>query len=500
MVFFEDMFALKRVVLHILPRVNPSFVRDGINFNRCPILVYIPSLSVKYHINALKTLRKIITRNKFKIHKEKMTSKNSPGTLNSNEAVLTTEELVRRQGFPIETHEVVTPDGYILCLHRIPRSEASVILLWHGLMMSSESWVCNPNRKLVLAFELYEKGYDIWLGNTRGNKHSYKHVKMNTNQKEYWDYSIDESAKYDLPSSVDYILSHTKAKTLSYIAFSQGTAQAFAALSRNSDLNNKINILIALAPAAVPSNFSRNLPATIVNSSPESLFLLFGKKSFLSVIDYMKHRLSSTTYANFISKTLYYLFGWKSEQIEDKSVLFNYIYSSGSVKQVVHWLQIIRRSRFQEFEHASLVSKNHIPPEYDISNIIVPVALFYGKQDRIVKIDWFLSKLRYPVLSIGFEKYEHICFLWARDINVTVYPSIFLLLQKYNPSPEIKSYSYPGFSSPPDIFSPFSQQLFMTPTANSVDPDKYNRPPSLNSSSSSQNSTTPAMQFSQIQS
>jgi hypothetical protein len=48
-------------------------------------------------------------------------------------------------------------------------------------------------------------------------------------------------------------LETTGAPNLTYIGFSQGTAQAFAGLSINPALNEKINLFIALAPATTPS-------------------------------------------------------------------------------------------------------------------------------------------------------------------------------------------------------------------------------------------------------
>lgn len=73
--------------------------------------------------------------------------------------------------------------------------------------------------------------------------------------------SIDDFAWHDIPDSIQYVLDLTKAPALSYIGFSQGTAQAFAALSIHPQLNKKINVFIALAPALSPAG----LAATIVD-------------------------------------------------------------------------------------------------------------------------------------------------------------------------------------------------------------------------------------------
>lgn len=55
--------------------------------------------------------------------------------------------------------------------------------------------------------------------------------------------------KYDLPAQIEYVLRFTNSKDLTYIAHSQGTTQAFAGFSKNQELQSKVNLFIALAPA-----------------------------------------------------------------------------------------------------------------------------------------------------------------------------------------------------------------------------------------------------------
>ena len=60
-------------------------------------------------------------------------------------------DLVNARGFKIERHEVMTQDGYVLGLYRIPgtsdgsqdNSQNAPLLFMHGVADSSDCWVVN---------------------------------------------------------------------------------------------------------------------------------------------------------------------------------------------------------------------------------------------------------------------------------------------------------------------------------------------------------------------
>ena len=79
--------------------------------------------------------------------------------------------------------------------------------------------------------------------------------------------SIDDFAWHDIPDSINHILQVTKSKKLSYIGFSQGTAQAFAALSIHPELNEKVNVFIALAPAMSPPGLAAPIVDALMKAS-----------------------------------------------------------------------------------------------------------------------------------------------------------------------------------------------------------------------------------------
>jgi hypothetical protein len=71
-------------------------------------------------------------------------------------------QLILEKGCPAESHDVVTADGYILTMHRIPRPGAPAVLLQHGLLDASETWVIN-RRDNSLGFLLYDAGFDVFM-------------------------------------------------------------------------------------------------------------------------------------------------------------------------------------------------------------------------------------------------------------------------------------------------------------------------------------------------
>ena len=72
-------------------------------------------------------------------------------------------------------------------------------------MTNSELFVLGTNKYKTLPYLLVDLGYEVWLGNNRGNKYSRKHLKLSASDPKFWDFSLDEYSYYDIPDSLTYI-------------------------------------------------------------------------------------------------------------------------------------------------------------------------------------------------------------------------------------------------------------------------------------------------------
>lgn len=372
------------------------------------------------------------------------------------------QELCAIHGYTHEEHVVMTKDGYLLGLHRLPSKKGHrksnpgtstgkpVVYLHHGLLMNSEVWVCLTDAERSLPFVLVEAGFDVWLGNNRGNKYSKKSIHSSPNRTAFWDFSIDDFAWHDIPDSIQYILDATKAPSLSYVGFSQGTAQAFAALSIHPQLNEKVNVFIALAPAMSPAGLAAPIVDGLMKSSPTLLFLFFGRKSILSSAATWQQILYPPIFTKVIETALAFLFDWHSANISpaQKLAAYGHLYSTASVKSVVHWFQIMRNATFQMYDdslsmssispiRSSSSNSSHRPVRFPTRNIVTPIVLIWGDRDSLVDISALQNALPDHTVAKRLSGYEHVDILWGKDVHRDVIPEVLRALERHCRNPDM---------------------------------------------------------------
>jgi lysosomal acid lipase/cholesteryl ester hydrolase len=55
-------------------------------------------------------------------------------------------------------------------------------------MDTADAWIMDHPDESP-AFVLAREGYDVWLGNNRGNRYSRKHETMSPSEEAFWDFS-----------------------------------------------------------------------------------------------------------------------------------------------------------------------------------------------------------------------------------------------------------------------------------------------------------------------
>ncbi|XP_075698771.1 lysosomal acid lipase/cholesteryl ester hydrolase-like [Rhinoderma darwinii] len=364
------------------------------------------------------------------------------------EAYLTVTQLISYRGYPSEEYEVVTDDGYILSVNRIPhgikphsREPKPVVLLQHGLLGDASNWITNFEYN-SLGFILADAGYDVWLGNSRGNTWSQKHKTLSPTDIKFWAFSYDEMAKKDLPAVIDFILQKTGQKQLYYIAHSQGTTIGFIAFSTIPQLAKKIKMFFGLAPVATvqhplgPIAAARLIPTCLIKT-------FFGDKIFMPqsrIIKYLsRHFCNHSVLDNLCGNMFFLLCGFNSNNLNMTRVhvYTSYCPAGTSVQNMRHWLQAINNGKLQAFDWGYEGNMKHYnqstPPLYNVTNMNVPTALWSGGHDWLadqLDIASLLPKLRNLVYHKQIPKWEHLDFIWGLDAPQCMYNKILELLEK----------------------------------------------------------------------
>lgn len=165
-------------------------------------------------------------------------------------------------------------------------SGKKTVYLQHGLIDSADTFVMNDEHKAP-AFILANKGYDVWLGNIRGNR--YSNAALSPQKRDYWEFTFDELAKFDLPAAFSYIANKTGQK-INYIGHSQGTLIMFIALSmKYKNVQENLANFIALGPIVYINDMDSPLLNRLMNTKTFEI---------LNVKNYQYFRKLETKYSS----------------------------------------------------------------------------------------------------------------------------------------------------------------------------------------------------------
>ncbi|NXU97893.1 LICH hydrolase, partial [Cettia cetti] len=359
-------------------------------------------------------------------------------------------EMISFWGYPSEEYDVVTEDGYILQLNRIPHGRGNVgcqgvrpvALLQHGLLAEGSSWFTNlPNSSL--GFILADAGYDVWVGNSRGNTWSRRHQVLTPNQDEFWAFSFDEMAKYDLPAMINFIEQKTGQKQLYYIGHSQGTTIGFIAFSTMPKLAQKIKVFFALSPVTTVV-FSRSLFRKLAVFSDYGLKELFGTREFLPHTALGEMIFSRFCVCSKVCKhilTLIFGFNWKNTNMSRFDVYMGHTPAGSSVQNIIHWLQqfLLQGTQFSASQQPLLFGFTFPSPQtgapfYNVRDMEVPTAIWNAGQDCLADprdTALLLPQVRNLVHHKLIPHWNHLDFVLGLDATEVLYREILDIMKKH---------------------------------------------------------------------
>ncbi|CAH0715865.1 unnamed protein product, partial [Brenthis ino] len=343
--------------------------------------------------------------------------------------------LATKHGLPPIEYKVITEDHYILTLYRLPGTSRYPVLLMHGISDSSDTFLLREETSLGIT--LARDGYDVWFGNSRGNRYSREHVYLNPDKNDtYWDFSFHEMGYYDLPAIIDIILNETGAPSVTAIGHSQGNTIFYVLGSTRREYNSKINVMIALAPISYLHHSIIVSPLIPISPVIEAIVNELKINEFLgdnSVITRILRRVCPVPvigYAVCILGIMFPISGYDPAELGESFVpIFGEHFPTGtSAKDFLHFLQVGKNKKFARYDYGTQMNQavynSTNPPIYDLEKVTMPIALLAGKNDFLSSLE-DVAILRKQLPNVVYylvnprSQMNHLDYIWVVAALIT---------------------------------------------------------------------------------
>lgn len=364
--------------------------------------------------------------------------------------------MARKYGYEAEEHTFTTSDGYILELHRIPGGPLSpsapgkpVAFVMHGMLSSSADFVLmGPH--IGLAYMLADHGYDVWMGNARGNRYSGTHVRLNPRFATYWQFSWHEIGIIDVPESIDFVLDFTGHERLHYIGHSQGTTVFWVMCAQRPEYNEKIISMQALAPSAYMHHtrspyviwLSTFLTTTTVAMTWMRMYSFSPTNEMNILAGELQCRDGAIT-QQMCANEIFLLAGWNSQELNMTMlpVINGHSPAGASTMQMIHFGQNVRARNFRQYDHGIFLNPIHygsmFPPTYNLANVEAPVFLYHSRNDWLAPPEDVqllfddLPNVRVKHL-VSMPQFNHMDFVWAINQRTLLHEHVLANMETMN--------------------------------------------------------------------
>ncbi|PPR84754.1 hypothetical protein GOBAR_AA35958 [Gossypium barbadense] len=363
------------------------------------------------------------------------------------------KSMVESNGYDCEEHWVITKDGYVLNVLRIPLGRfvgcrkarnRPPVLLQHGMLLDARSWMLLPPKR-SLPFNLADNGYDVWLVNSHGTEYSEGHTSLSHYDPAYWNWSWDELVAYDLPATFQYVYNQTGQK-LHFIGHSQGTLMVMASMSRDQ-LLNMLRSAALLCPIAylghTTSLLSRFITDNFIAEALHSLGLYKFDLNDLITMRTLKIicRIPSVDCSNMFTPYTGQNCCIKRSKTE---IFLDHQPQPTAMKNVIHMFQMVRRGTLTMYDYNDCDENikhygQPTPPAYNMTCIPndLPIFLSYGGADALSDVNdvkLLLDCLKHhdpgKIVVQYIESYAHADYLMAEKAKEDMYDPLSAFLNK----------------------------------------------------------------------
>lgn len=399
-------------------------------------------------------------------------------------------EIIRSRGFIAEEYDVTTKDGYVLTIQRVVnplvdlahKPKMKPVILQHGLMSSSVDWVINslhvrPSKWPIgqknetdeniedetinetetdpdqghpraLGFYLANRGYDVFLSNSRGNVYGQRHVSRSSWDPRFWSFTYDEQIEYDLPAVIETVQNLTGHKKVGYVGHSQGTLMMFGLQSTRPEYADVVEPFVALAPVAY-CHHTKSPAKYFAMYTPVFQHVDMWFASSNAAIRYLGPKVCGPDFMKkeICSNLVFLGTGFDESEFDmgRAEAYLTHMPSGTSYKNIAHYGQQILNKDWAHFDHGIVGNKIKYgqihPPKYDLSKIrSKSIVLFTAENDWLASpkdVAILRSQLTvepYKVYNITEEMpmWNHIDFVYGKHAGELINTRIIEVMDHFN--------------------------------------------------------------------
>ncbi|CAM6118117.1 unnamed protein product [Calypogeia fissa] len=316
------------------------------------------------------------------------------------------------------------------------------VLLLHHELLNGDMWFTEVNGNApspLLPFRLADNGFDVWVGHERATYWSHNHIRLDTSELDYWNWSWDEFVDHDLPIMLNHIQANTNSK-VHVVGVSRSAAVALAASTQQA-VASLMKSLVLVGPSIYHGSEGLQQVQTwaqlfhrVINMTrPDDPSLFSGQ--FNISRNFGMHNWSLGGPASLITgpdcciSTPLSLFqnGWDG---------------TTSYKNFQHFEQSILTNTFQRFDYGSASGNLDAygqpkPPAYSPADVPVDLPLqviyagndFFCPQEGVEELFPTMQKMQKLPMKVYLRLYAHFDLLYSSSRHQDVYFPILSFLR-----------------------------------------------------------------------